>query len=134
MLSLIPLMVIPFVLYNLIAFGFVGTSGLTPFDAEIFSMNMMSGGTFSLTLGDLLLVISLIMLFFEIVKSSRTSNASVIDHLLSTLVFVAYLVEFLLVKSAATSVFFLLMTMAFIDVLAGFSVSIRSAGRDVNFN
>lgn len=132
--SLLPLMLIPFILYNLIAFGFVGTSGLTPFDAEVFSMNMMSGGTFSLTLGDILLVISLIMLFFEIIKSSRTSNASVIDHLLSTLVFVAYLVEFLLVKSAATPIFFLLMTMAFIDVLAGFSVSIRSAGRDVNFN
>lgn len=132
--SLLPLMVIPLVLYNLIAFGFVGTSGLTPFDAEVFSMNMMSGGTFSLALGDILLVISLIMLFFEIIKSSRTSNASVIDHLLSTLVFVAYLVEFLLVKSAATPIFFLLMTMAFIDVLAGFSVSIRSAGRDVNFN
>jgi hypothetical protein len=134
MLSLIPLMVIPFVLYNLIAFGFIADGGASPFDANIFSMNMMSGGVFSLSLGDLLIVISLIFLFFEIIKSSRTSNASVIDHLLSTLVFVAFLVEFLLVKSAATPVFLILMTMAFIDVLAGFSVSIRSAGRDVNFN
>ena len=32
--SLLPLMLIPFILYNLIAFGFVGTSGLTPFDAQ----------------------------------------------------------------------------------------------------
>jgi hypothetical protein len=134
MLSLIPLMVIPFVLYNLIAFGFIEASGATPFNAEVFSMHMMSGGLFSLTLGHLLILISLIFLFFEIIKSSRTSNASVIDHLLSTLVFVAFLVEFLLVKSAATPVFFILMTMAFIDVLAGFSVTIRSAGRDVNFN
>jgi hypothetical protein len=134
MLSLIPLMVIPFVLYNLISFGFIADGGASPFDANIFSMNMMSGGVFSLTLGDLLILISLIFLFFEIIKSSRTSNASVIDHLLSTLVFVAFLVEFLLVKSAATPVFFILMTMAFIDVLAGFSVTIRSAGRDVNFN
>jgi hypothetical protein len=134
MLSLIPLMVIPFVLYNLISFGFIAEGGASPFAAQVFSMNMMSGGTFSLSLGDLLLLISLIMLFFEILKSSRTSNASVVDHLLSTLVFVAFLVEFLLVKSAATPVFFILMTMAFIDVLAGFSVTIRSAGRDVNFN
>jgi hypothetical protein len=134
MLSLIPLMVIPFVLYNLISFGFVEANGATPFAADFFSMHMMSGGVFTLTLGDLLILISLIFLFFEIIKSSRTSNASVIDHLLSTLVFVAFLVEFLLVKSAATPVFFILMTMAFIDVLAGFSVSIRSAGRDVNFN
>ena len=134
MLSLIPLMLIPLVLYNLIAMGFIGSSGGTPFDAHFFSMNMMSGGTFTMTLGDLLFLISLILLFFEIIKSSRTSNASIIDHLLSTLVFVAFLVEFLLVKSAATSVFFLLMTMAFIDVLAGFSVTIRSAGRDVNIS
>jgi hypothetical protein len=132
MLSLIPLLLIPFVLYNLIAFGFVGASGSTPFDAQVFSMNMMSGGVFSLSLGQLLLLISLVLMFFEIIKSSRTSNASVIDHLLSTLVFVAFLVEFLLVKSAATPVFFLLMIMALVDVLAGFSVSIRSAGRDVN--
>jgi predicted Co/Zn/Cd cation transporter (cation efflux family) len=54
------------------------------------------------------------------------------DHLLSTFVFVAFLVEFLLVKGAAHPVFFTLMVIALIDVLAGFSVSIRSAGRDVN--
>jgi hypothetical protein len=132
MLSLMPLLLIPFVLYNLIAFGFVGASGSTPFDAQVFSMNMMSGGVFTLSLGQLLLLLSLVLMFFEIIKSSRTSNASVIDHLLSTLVFVAFLVEFLLVKSAATPVFFLLMIMALVDVLAGFSVSIRSAGRDVN--
>jgi hypothetical protein len=131
-LSLMPLLLIPFVLYNLIAFGFVGASGSTPFDAQVFSMNMMSGGVFTLSLGQLLLLLSLVLMFFEIIKSSRTSNASVIDHLLSTLVFVAFLVEFLLVKSAATPVFFLLMIMALVDVLAGFSVSIRSAGRDVN--
>jgi hypothetical protein len=131
MLSLIPLLLIPFVLYNLIAFGFISASGSTPFDANVFSMNMMSGGLFTLSLGHLLLLVSLVLMFFEIIKSSRTSNASVIDHLLSTLVFVAFLVEFLLVKSAATAVFFLLMIMALVDVLAGFSVSIRSAGRDV---
>ena len=56
-----------------------------------------------------------------------------IDHLLSTFVFVAFLVEFLLVPGAAHSVFFTLMLIALVDVLAGFSVSIRSAGRDVNF-
>ena len=134
MLSLIPLMLVPLVLYNLISFGFTGPSGATPFDAQVFSMNMMSGGVFTLTLGHLILLISLLLLFFEIIKSSRTSNASVVDHLLSTLVFVAFLIEFLLVKSAATPVFFLLMIMALIDVLAGFSVTIRSAGRDVNLN
>jgi predicted Co/Zn/Cd cation transporter (cation efflux family) len=68
------------------------------------------------------------------VKSTRTTNASVMDHLLSTFVFVAFLVEFLLVKGAAHSVFFTLMVIALVDVLAGFSVSMRAANRDINVN
>jgi hypothetical protein len=67
------------------------------------------------------------------VKATRTSNASVVDHLLSTFVFVAFLVEFLLVRGAAHSVFFTLMVIALFDVLAGFSISLRAAGRDVSY-
>jgi len=93
---------------------------------------MMSGGEFSMTLGISLIVIALLLLFVEIVKSTRTSNASVVDHLLSTFVFVAFLVEFLLVEGAAHPVFFTLMVIALVDVLAGFSVSLRAAGRDVH--
>jgi hypothetical protein len=94
---------------------------------------MMSGGVWTMTLGDLLIVVALVLLFVEVIKSTRTSNASVVDHLLSTFVFVAFLVEFLLVQGAAHSVFFTLMVIALFDVLAGFSVSLRSASRDVNF-
>jgi hypothetical protein len=135
MLASLPLLIVPFIIYNLGLAGFFG-SGVNgdPWAAEIFSIGMMSGGVFSMTLGDLMVVIGLIFFFIEILKSTRTSNASVIDHLLSTFVFVAFLVEFLLVKGAAHSVFFTLMIITLIDVLAGFSVSIRAAGRDVNLN
>ena len=88
---------------------------------------MMSGGVFTLTLGDALIVLALVLLFIEIVKSTRTSNWSIVDHLLSTFVFVAFLVEFLLVKGAAHSVFFILMVITLVDLLAGFSC--RSARR-----
>jgi hypothetical protein len=92
----------------------------------------MSGGVFSMTLGISLIVVALLLLFVEIVKSTRTSNASVVDHLLSTFVFVAFLVEFLLVEGAAHPVFFTLMVITLVDVLAGFSVSLRASGRDVH--
>ena len=75
---------------------------------------------------------ALLLGFVEILKSTRTSNASLVDHLLSTLVFVIFLVEFLLVQGAATSLFFTLMVITFVDVLAGFSVSLRASSRDVN--
>jgi hypothetical protein len=133
-MALVPLLVIPFVLYNIGLVGLFGGGAAGPWEQVLFSLSMMSGGVFQMTLGDLLIVIALFLLFFEIMKSTRTSNASVIDHLLSTFVFVAYLVEFLLVQQAANSVFFILMVIAFIDLIAGFSVSIRAAGRDVSFN
>ncbi len=135
MLSSIPLLVIPFIIYNLGLAGVLGSgSANDPWAVELFSISMMSGGVFSMTLGIMLIVVALLLLFVEIIKSTRTSNASIFDHLLSTFVFVAFLVEFLLVRGAATSVFFTLMVITLIDVLAGFSVSLRAAGRDVTFN
>jgi hypothetical protein len=122
MLAHLPLMVIPFVLYNL---GMAGIFGAGDWQGEIFSLSM--------TVADLMVLVALVVLFVEVLKSTRTSNASVLDHLLSTLVFVAFLVEFLLVRQAATSLFFILMMIALIDVLAGFSVSLRASSRDVNF-
>jgi hypothetical protein len=133
MIRNIPLLIIPFILFNVILAGALGPTRVDPLDGTLVSMGMMSGGEFRMTLGDLLIVIGLVCLFFEIMKSTRTSNASVVDHLLSTFLLVAYLVEFLLVAGAANSVFFILMVITMVDVLAGFSVSIRSAGRDVTF-
>ena len=131
MLSAVPLLIIPFILYNL---GIAGSvEGPELWRSELFSVQMMSGGTWTTTWADGLVVIALALLFIEIIKSTRTSNRSIVDHLLSTFVFVAFLVEFLLVRGAATSLFFVLMMFALVDVLAGFSVTIRSAGRDVNF-
>ena len=131
MLSAVPLLIIPFILYNI---GIAGSvDGPALWRNELFSVQMMSGGTWTMTWADGLVVIALVLLFVEIMKSTRTSNRSIVDHLLSTFVFVAFLVEFLLVQGAATSLFFVLMMFALVDVLAGFSVTIRSAGRDVNF-
>ncbi|MEI5678834.1 MULTISPECIES: hypothetical protein [unclassified Mesorhizobium] len=134
MLSLVPLLIIPFILFNLGLAGLFGTGTGDPFATEMFSVSMMSGGIWTMTVGDLLIVVALLLLFVEMMKSTRTSNASIVDHLLSTFVFVAFLVEFLLVRSAAHPVFFTLMVIALIDVLGGFSVSLRSAGRDVNLS
>ena len=135
MLSSIPFLIIPFILYNIGLTGIIDAAEGTDGDiwrTPLFSFNMMSGGVFTMVLGNALIVLALVLLFVEVVKATRTSHLSVIDHLLSTFVFVAFLVEFLLVKGAAHSVFFILMVIALVDLLAGLSVSIRSARRDVN--
>lgn len=131
MLTHIPLMIVPFIGYNAVAL--TSASG-NPWIAEAFRLTLPSGGSWMMTMGDMMLLVAAFFLFIEIIKSTRTSNASIVDHMLSTVVFVLFLIEFLVIPQAATSVFFLMMIMAAIDLIAGFSVSIRSAGRDVSFN
>lgn len=130
MLGLVPLLVVPFIIYNLGLVGLVGFGAQDPWSATLFSVTMVSGGAWSMKLSDLIVLIALALLFAEIVKATRTSNASLVDHLLSTVVFIAYLVEFLLIRTAATSLFFILTVISLVDVLAGFSVSFRGARRD----
>jgi len=126
MLATIPLLIIPLVIYNMLAFV---TPGIGWGDVLV-SIPMMSGATWSLTLDDVFIAFSLVMLFFEIVKATSTTSRSIIDHMLSTLVFVAGLVEFLLVAQAATSTFAILLAIMLVDIVAGYSVSIRVARRD----
>ena len=125
-----PLLVIPFVLFNLLAFTLFGGQP-TGWANQLFQIRMVSGVEWTLTWGDLMLVVGLACLFFEVLKSTNTGRSSVIEHMLSTGLFVIFLIEFLLVGAAASSVFFLLMIMAIVDVVAGFTISITGAGRDV---
>ncbi|MDB5561322.1 hypothetical protein [Ramlibacter sp.] len=130
---LVPLLVLPLIIYNIVAFIVFGGAG-TGWANPVVSIPMVSRAVWGLTAGDLLLLAGLVCLFFEILKSTRTGSASIIEHIFSTAVFVVFLVEFLLVGAAATSTFFILMVMSLIDVVAGFSVSITSAERDVSYN
>ncbi|MFK8250013.1 hypothetical protein [Ancylobacter terrae] len=126
MIATIPLLILPLAIYNLLAFV---TPGIGWGDVLV-SIPMMSGATWSLTLDDVFIGFSLVMLFFEIVKATSVTSRSIIDHMLSTLVFVAGLVEFLLVPLAATSTFAILLAIMLVDIVAGYSVSIRVARRD----
>ena len=128
-----PLLLIPLIAYNF--FGFLFMQGSPAgWSNQLLTIPMVSGVEWSLTAGDLLLVVGLLCLFFEVLKATNTGRSSVIEHMLSTLVFIIFLIEFLLVGAAASSVFFILMMMAIFDVVAGFTVSITGAGRDVSMN
>lgn len=128
-----PLLLIPLIAYNFFGFLFMGGSP-AGWANQLLTIPMVSGVQWSLTAGDLMLVVGLVCLFFEVLKSTNTGRSSVVEHMLSTVVFIIFLIEFLLVGAAASSVFFILMMMAIVDVVAGFTVSITGAGRDVSMN
>jgi uncharacterized membrane protein len=76
-------------------------------------------------------------LYIEIFKSTRTSSISIVDHTLSTIVFVAFLVSWMIfpwtIGDKSDSTFLLLTVMSFIDVVAGFTITIAAARRDFGF-
>lgn len=126
MLTPIPLLIIPLALFNIVAFL---TPGLD-WDSPLSTVQMLSGSTWEISLAEAFLAFSLFVLFFEILKSTRITSRSIIDHMLSMLLFAVGLAEFLLVPQAGNSVFALLLCIMLLDVVAGFSVSVRVAQRD----
>jgi hypothetical protein len=123
-LSSVPLLA--FVVIAYVAFAWGGAD----FALTRFSVSMPSGGLWEITLGDMVLTVALIILFFEVLKSTRTGGNSVVDHALSMIVFVIALILFLIWPPASTSLFFMITLICLIDVIAGFSVTIRAARRD----
>lgn len=130
-LRALPLMVIPLVVYNIVVVFAGGGPATGPLGATLFRLPMLSGATWAFNWGDLIVLMTLLVLFTEVVKATYTSSISLVDHGLSMVVFIGCLVEFLVVGAAATSVFFFILTTAMIDVVAGFTIGIRVARRDL---
>jgi len=76
----------------------------------------------AVTTGDLIVAIGMLLLYVEVVKAARPGGRSIVDHLLSFILFVAMAAELLLVPRAASSTLLLLSVISFVDVLTGISI------------
>ena len=122
-----PLLLVPFAIYNMVAFLTPGVSWTSP----VTTVHLMSGQDWVLTWGETLLAFSLFLLWIELIKSARIGARGAMDHILAVALFIAMLVEFLLVQRAATATFFLLMAIALVEALTGFVVGTRTASRQI---
>lgn len=132
-LATVPMTIIPLVLYLVVAGIFGGVSEGHPevWGRIAFSVTLLSGGVFTMANEHLILIVGLVCLFFEIWKSTRQTSQEMVDQVFSMLVFIAYLVLFITVSRCSMAVFFLLMLISLIDVIAGFLVSLRTARRSL---
>lgn len=144
--GIFPLLVIPVALYNLLALGFGGAVETVNAQGELvratsapilqllngpfMHLPMISGVDWMLTKGDAILLLAIVFLFLEILKSTSTGTSTIVNHAISMMLFIVCLIQFLLLPNFATSTFFILMSMALLDVLAGVVVTIVSARRD----
>lgn len=145
LMSVFPLLAIPVIFYNFLAF-FAGDGGaavdaaaaagtavsplMDKLNAIVIEIPMISGVAWQLTGGDTLILLSIALLFMEILKSTGTGTATIMNHGVSMVLFILCLVEFLMFPNFATSPFFIVMVMTLLDVLAGVIVTIVSARRD----
>jgi hypothetical protein len=90
-----------------------------------------SGATLTITWNILFVLIGIAVLYIEILKSTRASMQAVFDHVLSLAVFVIYLIELLVWREMGSATFLILTLLSLIDVIAGFTVSLSTAQRDI---
>lgn len=125
---------IPLFLYLLIAANFVMLTG--PIDSPlmnviVYDLTLPSAADdVVITISDLFILTSLVFLYIETFKATRTSVISIVDHGLSLLVFVVFLIEFLVVARVGTPTFLIITVASLMDVVLGFTVTISTAKRD----
>ena len=124
---------IPFLAIIVIAYNIIALLTVPALTTAVFSATLPSGSPWTLTLGDLLVLIGIWLLFLEMVKATRARRAGV-DHAMSMVLFVIALLEFLLVPACGTDVFLIITALTLTDVIAGFSVSLSTARRDIAIN
>ena len=132
-MSAFPMILIAVILYNLVYFGgaVAGHHDMQTVLDQSFALKMFSGDVWRVTASDLLELLTLAMLFIEIIRAARSNSREILNHAFSMLTFCVALVEFIVLKGFYTSALFMITAMCLFDVVAGYTISIISARRDL---
>ncbi len=132
-MSAFPMILITVILYNLIYFGgaVAGHQDMQAMLDHSVALKMFSGDVWRITIGDGIVLLALFMLFVETIRAARHNARELLNHAFSMLTFCIALVEFIVLKGFSTSVFFLITAMCLFDVVAGYTISIVAAKRDL---
>src|SRR5471030_762710 len=120
-----PLLLIPLAICNIIVYLMPGVS----FAAPLFTLTLMSGVAWPVTLSDVLIALGIVLLLFEVIKGARPGSKYFMDHLLSLVVFAGAAAEFVMLPPFGTSTYFLLAMLALVDFLSGVALRARRNAR-----
>jgi hypothetical protein len=120
-----PLLLIPLAICNIIVFLMPGVS----FVAPLFTLTLISGAAWPVTLSDVLIALGILLLLFEVIKGARPGSKYFMDHLLSLVVFAGAAAEFVMLPQFGTSTYFLLTMLALVDFLSGIALRVRRKAR-----
>ena len=132
MYQMVPLLGISLIVYSVLTL--TNAMGVDPVWHEMLfvDLNLVSGENWKISFGDVFLLFSMGLLFVELLRATKTGSASIMNHAFSVVVFVIALLLFIIVEGFGNSVFFLFMSMTFLDFMAGFIVTTVTARRDLS--
>lgn len=124
-----PLLLIPFAFFNIVVF-LLNLPLRDEAKSEVFTIPLVSEPTIPpvfdrsmpVTLGDLIVAIGILLLYVEVVKAARPGGKSMLDHVLSLIVFLVMAGELVFVPRAASATLWLLVVLGFVDFIAGLSI------------
>ena len=137
MFQMFPLLGLGLAAYSILTFtgvGDVATSAGTVqpwYDVTLLNLALFSGDNWGITWGALFIMLSMGLLFVELVRATRTGAESITNHLLSFLLFIGGLLLFIMVPGFGNTTFFIFLLMTFLDPMAGFVVTAVTARRDL---
>ncbi|MGL5734172.1 MAG: hypothetical protein ACRCYS_04825 [Beijerinckiaceae bacterium] len=122
---------LPFMAFAVLAYFVLhGLMGLG-LETRLIGFFLPSADDFRLTLGEGLVALTAVLLFVEMLNSTNANTSAILNHGLSMLLFLACAGLFLFVPRFGTGPFFVMTVLVFIDVIAGYSISILRARRDL---
>jgi hypothetical protein len=133
--EMVPLLAIPVLLYGLFAMALSGGQGLG-LGPETFAqgiekgltyVTLPSGSPWAISGGDLLVLMALIILFFELTRGVGVSRFAIVHHTLAVLLALGCAGAFLALDAFSTSSFFFLTIMCWLDMMGGVIFNIASA-------
>jgi hypothetical protein len=116
MLAGFPLLLIPFAFFNMAVFLLN-----MPFTDTVFSIPLGPDREMPVDLGDLIVGIGILLLWIELVKAVRPGGKSMIEHIISFILFAGMAAELVFVPEAESATLLLLAVLGFVDFMAGIS-------------
>lgn len=126
MFAMIPLLAVSLILYTVGRFA----GGPDWTTEELVTFTMVSGDGWLITYGHAFVILSMGFLFIELLRATNTGTDSLVNHALSVLLFIAALLLFIIMPGYGNSIFFIFLSMTFLDFMAGFIVTTTTARRD----
>lgn len=126
MLRAFPFTIVTLIIFNLV----IAFQDGSVWDNQVAEVTLFSDQLWHLTTGSVMIVAGLLILLIEVLRATTIHTKAITNHIVSVVVLIVYVIEFVVVPEAGNSTFFILTIIALVDVLAGIVVTIRLATRD----